>query len=284
MPRETVYLNGAFVPYADAKVPVEDRGLNFGDGVYEVVRIVGGRGFRLEDHLARLARGLAELEIAVDPREDLGDVILETARRNGMTEGTVYLQVTRGAATRTHAFPEGVRPTVIAWARPFPGRSDEERAAGVACITVPDTRHAYCEIKTTDLLPNVLANEQARRAGAYEAIFVRDGVVTEGSHASVFAVLGGAVWTHPVRNILPGVTRALVLEQARVLRLPAREEGVPVGRFREAEEIFLTGTTTEVLGVVRLDGRPVGGGGPGPVTRRLAEAYRAQVEKVRRSG
>lgn len=284
MPEETVYLNGAFVPYGEAKLPVEDRGLNFGDGVYEVVRVVGGRGFRLADHLGRLARGLKELEIQAGPPEELGEAMLETALRNGVAEGTVYLQVTRGVATRKHPFPEGARPTVIAWARPFAGRSEEERAAGVACITVPETRHAYCEIKTTDLLPNVLANERAHRAGAYEAIFVRDGMVTEGTHASAFAVLGGTVWTHPVRNILPGVTRALVLELAKSLGVPTREGALPVGRFREADEVFLTGTTTEVLGVVRVDDETIGGGSPGPVTLRLYEAYRAEVEKVRASG
>jgi D-alanine transaminase len=195
----------------------------------------------------------------------------------------VYLQVTRGVAPRKHAFPQGrVRPTVIAWARPFNGRTTEEWRAGVACITVADTRWAYCEIKTTGLLPNVLAAEQARRAGAYEAIFVRDGIVTEGAHASAFAVLEGAVWTHPIRNILPGVTRRLVLDLAPAAGLRVREEGVPLARFREAEEIFLTGTTTEVLPVVRLDGRPVGAGVPGPVTLRLWESYLVEVERARR--
>lgn len=283
MPDELVYLNGAFAPPADAKVSVEDRGFTFADGVYEVMRIVGGRGFRLEDHRARLARGCAALEIAADA-DELAAVMLETARRNGVREGTVYLQVTRGTATRRHAFPEGTRPTVVAWTRPFPGRGHEEWEAGVSCITLPDERHGLCEIKTTSLLPNVLANEKAHRAGAYEAVLVRDGIVTEGSHASVLAVFDGVVWTHPIRNILPGVTRALALAAARDRGIPVREEGVPLGRFREADEIFLTGTTTEVLGVVRLDGEPVGGGAVGPVTRALFEAYGVEVERARRSG
>lgn len=282
MPDELVYLNGAFVPWAEAAVSVEDRGFTFADGVYEVIRVVGGRGFRLDDHRARLARGCSALEIPANA-DELAAVMLETARRNGVAEGTVYLQVTRGTATRKHAFPAGTRPTAVAWARPFAGREPAEWEAGVACITLPDERHGLCEIKTTSLLPNVLANERARRAGAYEAVLVRDGVVTEGSHASVLAVLDGAVWTHPIRNILPGVTRALALAAARDLGIPVREDAVPIGRFREADEIFLTGTTTEVLGVVRLDGEPVGGGAVGPVTRKLYEAYRAQVDRVRRS-
>lgn len=283
MAGELVYLNGTFVPLADAKVHVEDRGFTFGDGIYEVMRIVGGRGFRPDEHRARLRRGLEALEIPAQA-DALMDVMLETARRSGLVEGTVYLQVTRGTATRKHAFPENARPTTVAWARPFPPRSAKEWEAGVACITHPDERHGLCEIKTTSLLPNVLANEKAHRAGAYEALFVRDGVVTEGTHASAFAVIEGVVRTHPVQNILPGVTRALVLELARAQGLPVREEAVAIGRFREADELFLTGTTTEVLGVVRLDGRPVGGSEPGPVTRALFEAYRAEVERVRRSG
>jgi D-alanine transaminase len=278
-----VYLNGAFVPLAEAKVPVLDRGFTFADGVYEVMRVVGGRGFRLDAHRARLARGCAALEIPADA-DELAVVMVETARRNGVQEGTVYLQVTRGTATRRHAFPEGARPTVVAWTRPFPGRGSEEWEAGVSCITHPDERHGLCEIKTTSLLPNVLANERAHRAGAYEAVLVRDGVVTEGSHASVLAVFDGVVWTHPIRNILPGVTRALALAAARDLGIPVREEAVPIGRLREADEIFLTGTTTEVLGVVRLDDAPVAGGTVGPVTRKLFEAYRSEVDRVRRSG
>ncbi|MGH7544890.1 MAG: aminotransferase class IV [Gemmatimonadota bacterium] len=283
MPDEFVHLNGAFVRPAEAKVSVLDRGFTFADGVYEVIRIVAGRGFRLDDHRARLERGCAALEIQANA-DEWASVMLETARRNGVREGTVYLQVTRGAATRQHAFPGGTRPTVVAWTRPFPGRGPEEWDAGVSCITLPDERHGLCEIKTTSLLPNVLANEKAHRAGAYEAVLVRDGVVTEGSHASVLAVFDGVVWTHPIRNILPGVTRALALAAARDLGIPVREEGVPIGRLREADEIFLTGTTTEVLGVVRLDGAPVGGGKVGPVTRKLYEAYRAEVDRVRRSG
>lgn len=283
MAGEVVYLNGAFVPLADAKVHVEDRGFTFGDGIYEVMRIVGGRGFRLDEHRLRLGRGLEALEIPAQA-DALAEVMIETARRSGIVEGTVYLQVTRGTATRKHAFPQDARPTTVAWARPFPQRSAEEWEAGVACITVPDNRHGLCEIKTISLLPNVLANEKAHRARAYEALFVRDGVVTEGTHASAFAVIDGVVRTHPVRNILPGVTRALVLELARAQGWPVREEAVEIGRFREAEEVFLTGTTTEVLGVVKLDGRPVGGGKPGPLTRKLFEAYQAEVERVRRSG
>ncbi len=283
MAEEIVYLNGDFLPHSRAKVSVEDRGLNFGDGVYEVVRVVGGRFFRFDEHLARLRAGLQALEIPLDvDASGLPEALRETARRSGITEGTLYLQVTRGPARRKHAFPEGARPTVFAIARPFAGVTETEREAGVACLTLPDTRHGLCEIKTIGLLPNVLANERAKRAGAYEAIFVRDGVVTEGSHASVFAVLGGAVWTHPVRNILPGVTRRLVLGLARSSGSDVREEPVPLDRLREAEEIFLTGTATEVLGVVLLDGRTVGGGKPGPVTRRLYEAYQTELEKVRR--
>lgn len=281
MADEIVYLNGEFVPYSQARVPVEDRGLNFADGIYEVVRVVGGRLFHIEGHLARLEHGVRALEIRLDRSlEAIAEGMAETARRNGVTEGTVYVQLTRGVALRKHGFPESVAPTLFMLSRPFTGRTADERA-GVACITVPDTRWALCEIKTTGLLPNVLAYEQARRAGAYEAIFVRDGAITEGAHTSVFAVFDGVVWTHPIRNILPGVTRTLILEHLKETGPGVREEPVPLPRFREAAEVFITGTTTEVLPVVRLDGERVGEGVRGPVTGRIADWYAGELEKVR---
>lgn len=284
MAEEIVYLDGEFVPYSQARLPVEDRGLNFADGIYEVVRVVGGRLFHIEDHLARLEHGIRALEIPLDRTlASIAEAMAETARRNGVVEGTVYLQLTRGVALRKHGFPETARPTLFMLARPFTGRTPAERA-GVACITVPDTRWALCEIKTTGLLPNVLAYERARRAGAYEAIFVRDGVITEGAHTSVFAVLRGVVYTHPIRNILPGVTRAMILDYLKKTGSDAREEPVPLPRFREADEIFITGTTTEVLPVVRLDGRQVGSGVLGPVTGRLADWYQGELERARAPG
>lgn len=269
------YVNGEFVPLDRAVVSVEDRGFLFADGVYEVIRVYDGKPFRLEDHLRRLQASAEAIELPLPaPVDEIGRLAQEVLARNGHREATIYIQVTRGPAPRNHLFPEHPRPTLVIWSREFHGPAPEMVERGVAAITVPDTRWAYCAVKTVGLLPNVLARQRAHRQGAYEAIFVRDGVVTEATASNVFAVLDGVVYTYPVDNILPGVTRSVVLELLARRGVPVREEGVPLPRFREAAEIFLTGTTTEVCGVVRLDGQPVGDGRVGPVTRQLQEDFR----------
>lgn len=269
------YVNGEFVPLDRAVVSVEDRGFLFADGIYEVIRVYDGRPFRLEDHLRRLEASARAIELPLPvPAAEIGRLAEELLARNGHREATIYIQVTRGPAPRHHLFPENPRPTLVIWTREHAGPSRQMVEEGVAAITVPDTRWAYCSVKTVGLLPNVLARQQAHRQGAYEAIFVRDGVVTEATSSNVFAVIGGVVRTFPVENILPGVTRTVVLELLQRRGVPVREEGVPLEEFRRAQEVFLTGTTTEVCGVVRLDGRPVGDGRVGPVTRALQEDFR----------
>jgi len=271
----TVYLNGQYVPYSRALVPVEDRAFLFADGVYEVVRCYDGRPFHLDRHFQRLrdsARGL-ELPLPLD-EAGFDRIVAELLLRNGLREATVYLQVTRGAAPRQHHFPDDSAPTVVAIARPAESPPEDQVRRGVAVITVPDTRWGFCYLKTVGLLPNVLARQQARREGAHDAVFVRDGLVTEASASNVFCVFDGVVYTHPLANILPGVTRAVVLEILDELGLPCREEAVPLQRFRAADEVFLTGTTVEVMGVAQVDGRPVGAGQTGPVTLRVWEAFR----------
>lgn len=269
------YVNGEFVPLERAVVSVEDRGFLFADGIYEVIRVYGGRPFRLEDHLRRLEASARAIELPLPaPVEEIGRLAEEVRTRNDHREAIIYIQVTRGPAPRHHLFPERPRPTLVIWTREIEGPSPEMVDRGVACITVPDTRWALCEVKTVGLLPNVLARQQAARQGAYEAIFVRGGVVTEASSSNVFAVLDGVVYTHPVDNILPGVTRTVALELLAARGIPARQEPVPLERFRRADEIFLTGTTTEICGVTRLDGQPVGDGRVGPITRALQEDFR----------
>ncbi len=282
---QLVYLNGEFVPHGEAKVSVEDRGFNFADGIYEVARIVGGNAFRLEAHLDRFEDGARALEIDLPvTRETVGDTIVETARRNGVEEGTVYVQLTRGAAPRGHAFPEKATPTLVMFARHFAGPDPQKLESGVGVVTAPDLRWGYCEVKTIGLLPNVIAYTHARSEACFEAILVRNGVVTEGSHSSTFCVRGGIVYTHPIDNLLPAITRKYLIQAYREEGIEVREVGVPIEQFRSADEVFLTGTTTEVMPVVSIDGEPVGPGVPGRLTRIGMQLYRRDLEAARAGG
>ncbi len=278
-----VYFNGQYVPKDAVRISPEDRGFVFGDGIYEVIRSYDGALFALDAHLARMHHGLCELGISGADVEQVGAVAAELIRRNELTTGdaTVYVQITRGAAPRTHYFPDpAVPPTVYAQAGRFTPKGDP--AKGVATVTVPDIRWARCDVKTVQLLPNVLANQRAHAAGVAEALFVRDGVVLEGSHSSLFFVFGKEVRTAPRTNyILPSITRDIVLELCRAKGIAAREMPVFVQEVSRASEAFLAGTTVEVMPIVRIDGGTVGGGTPGPVTRRLQELFRARVKASR---
>jgi D-alanine transaminase len=278
-----VYLNGSYIDHATAAVPVDDRGFLFADGVYEVIRIYAGRPFLIEQHLRRLEAGLAALHIrgrAIDQIEAIGERLI---RDNGVDgDGTIYVQVTRGVAPRKHAFPApDVSPTIYVTAKPFRNHPRESFTNGVAAVAVPDTRWSRCDIKSIALLPNVLANQQAHQAGAFEALFVRDGILIEGSHSNLFGVLDGTLMTYPACNyILAGITRALVLRLARELDIPVAEGAIPWDRLDDVEELFLSGTTTEVMPVTRLDARTIGTGSPGPITLRLQQAFRTKVEDL----
>lgn len=278
MPPEVVYLNGRFVPYDQAVVPVEDRGFLFADAIYEVIRCYNGRPFRLAQHLERLEQSAAALELQLPyGRDQWAAIIQDLLQRNAVRDGSIYIQVTRGAAPRAHTWTDGLIPTVVAIARPGGGPSPEAVHRGVRAITLPDNRWGLCWVKTTGLLPNVLARQQAARAGAYEAILVRDGLVTEGTSSNVFIHMDGVLYTHPLANILPGVTRALLIELAQELGLPVREQALPVSWLHRADEIVLSGTNSEVLAVVQVDQQPVGNGRPGPVFARLRQAYLQRV-------
>ena len=281
------YLNGHFLPRSAASVPVDDRGFVFGDGVYEVWRAVGGSLFESERHVARLHRGLDELRI---PRPDaatherLHDIARRLLTDSDLLDGdaTFYVEITRGAAPRTHHFPSGnVAPTVYATVNRLT-TPEEIRERGAECVTVPDVRWLRCDIKSIQLLPNVLAKQAAEERHAIEAIMVRDGVVTEGSHTNVIGVLDGVLRTHQTNHlVLPGVTRAVVLEIARSLDMPVREAAFGERDLSRLEELFLVGTTTDVMPVVRLDGNPVGDGKPGAIARRLHAELRARLDAMR---
>ncbi|MFL5579413.1 MAG: aminotransferase class IV [Gemmatimonadaceae bacterium] len=277
-----LYLNGDYLPAERASLSVLDRGFLFGDGIYEVTRVVGGVPFEEGRHYERLVRSLRGLRLAEAGAEPatLAAVSARLLRENDLLEGeaTIYVQVTRGAAPRTHAFPvPAVGTTVfVSTARFVPNAQMREK--GVAVITTPDIRWARCDLKTVNLLPNVLAKQAAVDAGAFEAIFVRDGVVTEGAHTNLFGVVDGVVRTYPRCNyILGGITRDVVIELAAEAGIPLREEPLLADDLARAEELFITGTTTDVTSVVQVDGRPVAAGRPGPVARRLYELLAARM-------
>ncbi|MCZ6917353.1 MAG: D-amino acid aminotransferase [Gemmatimonadetes bacterium] len=273
------YFNGKYAPKRSVKISPDDRGFLFGDGVYEVVRSYGGRIFALEEHVERLRRGLGELRISGFDAGDFVRIAGKLLEENDLADGDalVYMQVTRGAAPRRHAFPTAsTAPTLYATATPFEPKGDPAR--GVAVITQPDTRWARCDIKSVNLLPNCLANQRAQEAGATEAILVRDGVALEGTASSFLTVFNGEVRTAPATNyILPGVTRAVALELCRSAGIPVRETPVYLDELESAEELFLAGTTLELMPIVKLDGQPVGDGRPGPVHRRLYDLFRERV-------
>jgi D-alanine transaminase len=274
------YVNGTITSIEEARVPVEDRGLQFGDSVYEVVHCERGRYFRLGPHLERLARSLQAIELA--PPLPLGEIAAEAQRLlsvSGLSEGVLYIQITRGTAPRQHAFPREARPTLIMTLREAPPADAALPARGARLITQPDLRWARCDIKTTALLANVLAREQAARAGADEALLYRpEGTITECTAANFFAVIDGVVRTHPADNrILQGVTRAAVLELCRSLEIECREVALHLSDLAAAAEAFITGTGIEVLPVGQIDQE--WRRAPGPVTARLRQAYRELVQR-----
>lgn len=280
---EQVYLNGSVVPYEQALIPVEDRGNLFADGVYEVVRIYGGRPLAMQAHMDRMTRSAREIRLPdVDFRE-LARVGMALVERNGVGDGTLYIQVSRGAAPRNHLFPTGVAPTVFMTARDLARPAESLRRDGVSCITVPDIRWQRCDIKSLSLLPNVLAKQGAKDAGAFDAIFVRDdGIVTEATSANVFAVEGNKVVTHPEDNrILPGITRRLITSLAEDAHIPIVYREIQKRELAGFDEFFLSGTTSEVMPIVQVDGQTIGDGKPGPITGRLIEKYDELVEKIR---
>jgi D-alanine transaminase len=271
----TVFLNGEFMPADRALISPLDRGFVFGDGVYEVIPAYGRRPFRLGEHLERLRHSLAGVRIAPPyPDERLAAVLEELVARHPEPEQSIYLQITRGVAPRDHAFPRDVTPTVFAMSNPLSPVPAEIRERGVAAITLDDIRWEYCHLKTTALLPNVLLRQQALDAGAAEAILVRRGEVSEGAASNLFIVLDGVLITPPKGpRLLPGITRDLVLEIAVQRGIACREAAITPGELARAEEVWLTSSTREILPVTRLDGRPVGGGVPGPLWTRMIALY-----------
>ena len=277
---EIVYFDERYIAKSEVRVSPDDRGFLLGDGIYEVAAAYDGRFVALDRHMDRLRRSLAEARIDPEVADPLETVFQELLDRNGFGDSgkaMVYLQVTRGVAPRTHAFPKThPRPTVYAYAASFAAMGD--LAAGVGAITRPDLRWSRCDIKVISLIANCMANQEAKEAGAFEAILIRNGVALEGTHTSFFGVIDGVVRTAPLSNlILPGITRELVIEAAERDGIEVVLEPLSEAELRTADEMFITGTTTEVVPILTLDGKLVKSGSPGEMTKRIMQLYRDAI-------
>jgi len=274
-----VYLNGEFMPKEEATISPDDRGFLLADGVYEVAKYYNGKAFRYQDHLERLDRSLAEININYSETEKLEAVFMELITQNDLLNehAGIYLQITRGAAPRSHFFPKDIKPTVYAYAFPMPSPK-EKLENGIKVITREDVRWFRCDIKSVSLLPNTMLNNEAYENGAAECIMVRDGYMTEGTHSSLFAVKDGALVTRPLSNlILPGITRKVVFELCKENSIPVEERLFTKEELFQMDEVFLAGTGSEIMPVVEIDDKIVGNKKPGEITRLLQEKFFAKV-------
>jgi D-alanine transaminase len=281
-----VFLNGRFIPIEEARVPVLDRGFIFGDGVYELVPVYSRVPFRLEEHLERLERSLSQTRIR-NPysREEWRDIIVQLVAKQPYEDQGVYFQVTRGVAKRDHAFPQDTTPTVFIMANPLVNPSREAIERGAEAVSAQDNRWQRCNIKSISLIGNVLLRQLSADAGAVETILFRDGCLTEASASNVFVVRGGVIQGPPKSNlILPGITYDVVLELAQSAQLPVEICSLTEAETRAADEIWVTSSSKEVLAIVKLDGKAIGDGRPGPLFRRMHALYQDFKRTVMRAG
>jgi len=281
---ETAYLNGQFLPLAEARIPVLDRGFIFGDGVYEVIPVYSRRPFRLPEHLRRLQHSLDAVRLG-NPMTDAEwtRLIHELIGRHAGEDQAVYLQVTRGVAKRDHAFPKEGKQTVFMMSSPLSTPPREQIEQGVPCITATDFRWLKCDVKSVSLLGNCLLRQLAADAGAVEVVLFRDGFLTEASASNVFAVRGGKLLAPPKNHlILPGITYDVVLELAAAKGIPIELRAITEPEVRSADELWVTSSSKEVLAITNLDGKPVGNGKPGPLFRTVHQAFQEFKRKVMR--
>ncbi|WP_166245345.1 D-amino-acid transaminase [Paenibacillus turpanensis] len=266
--------NGAIIDQEDVQVSPLDRGYHFGDGIYEVYRVYNGAFYERDAHNERLERSAKGIKITLPWSIPQFNAWLdELLAANAIVNGSVYLQITRGAASRSHPFPKNAEPVTLGFCSHVERPLDSMRA-GISAITLPDIRWLRCDMKTLNLLPNVMAKQEALDAGAQEAIMHRDGTVTECSASNLFIVKDGRLLTHPANNlILHGITRMVVLRLAQTLAIPAEERAFTLDELRNANEAFIAGTTVEITPVIQVDQQPIGAGTPGPLTKRLQEAF-----------
>jgi D-alanine transaminase len=281
-----VFHNGKFMPIEEARVPVLDRGFIFGDGVYELIPVYSRVPFRMDEHLARLDRSLAAVRIR-NPysRAEWRDIILQLVAKQSFEDQGVYFQVTRGVARRDHAFPKDAVPTVFVMSNPLVNPPQELVERGAAAVSAVDDRWQHCDIKSISLIGNCLLRQHSADAGAVETILFRDGFLTEASASNVFVVKGGVILSPPKSNlILPGITYDVIAEIAQAGGLALEYRSIAEAEVRGADEVWVTSSSKEVLAIVTLDGRPVAGGKPGPVFRRVHALYQEFKQKVMRAG
>jgi len=284
------YLNGQFLPLAEAKISVLDRGFVFGDGIYELVPVYSRKPFRLDEHLRRLQGSLDGIRLA-NPHgvAEWRERILKLIERQDFADQSVYIQVTRGTPAegqppRDHAFPQGVPPTVFMFAQPLVTATAGQKAAGVCAVTAPDNRWQRCNIKAISLLPNILLRQQAVDAGCAETVMLRDGFLSEGAASNIFVVKDGVLLAPPPSNlILTGITYDLVLELAAAHGMPHEVRAISEAEVRSAAELWMTSSTKEIMAIVKLDGVPVGAGVPGPLAQRMDALYQTFKHQVMRA-
>lgn len=275
-------VNGKLIDINENIVPMEDRGHQFGDGVYEVVKVYNGRCFALLEHLDRLHCSLRALRIpviyTVEELIEFHELLIE---KSGITDGAIYLQITRGVAARTHQFPELVVPRLTMSIRTSGANNNKLREQGVKVIMIPDERWLRCDIKSLNLLGNILGKQQAKEAGCYEGVMVRDEHVTEGTSSNFYVVKDDVVWTYPATHlILKGITRTIILEKlAKQLQIPVLEKAFSVKFIKGASEAFLSGTSTEIMPVTMINETLIGDGTVGPITRQLQAAYTNLIDQ-----
>lgn len=282
---EIVYLNGAFMPLEEARIPVLDRGFIFGDGVYEVIPVYSRHPFRLPEHLVRLQRSLDSIRLK-SPMSDAEwtRLVRDLVGRNEGDDQSIYVQVTRGVARRDHAFPKDAKPTVFAMSSPLSTPTREAIENGVPAVTAVDYRWQKCDVKSTSLLGNCLLRQYAADHGAVEVVLFRNGILTEASASNVFVVKNGTVLAPPKDNlVLPGITYDVVIELAQANGIAFDVRPVAESEVRNADEIWVTSSTKEVLAVTTLDGKPVGNGKPGGVFRRMHQLYQEFKRTVMRA-
>ncbi|MFS0655028.1 D-amino-acid transaminase [Bacillus sp. 179-C3.3 HS] len=274
-----VLYNGDFIEKEDAFVDIEDRGYQFGDGVYEVIRVYNGTLFTLKEHTERLFKSAKEIGIHLQGTvSDMENKLKQLVSENELTDGGLYIQVTRGVAPRKHQYPDSLTPQITAYTFQVK-KPVQEQTAGAKAVLSEDLRWLRCDIKSLNLLYNVMEKQKASEAGAFEAILVRDGFVTEGTSSNVYAVIDGVIRTHPATNlILNGITRRKLLQVCEEQGIGVEETRLCKADLLRAQEIFISSTTAEVVPIIEIDGQPIGNGVPGEITKRVQEGFQQKIK------
>ena len=284
---DLAYVNGEFTALEEATVSIRDRGFQFGDSIYEVIKLYNGKLFKLEEHLQRLFKSAQQIRLDLeysisDLKEIINQVLAKNKSSSRRKEGGLYIQITRGSASRSHSCDDDLEPTIIMYLLPAKKIASQVRKKGITAITMPEKRWQHCNIKTTNLLPNILTSQQAKDNGADEGIFVTEvGIVTEGTSSNVFIVKDNQIYTHPDDGeILPGITRELVLELT-ANKFDVKEEKFDLNSLYQADEVFITNTPKEVLGVIEVNEQKIAQGQVGTITKRIHQLYKKHIEEFR---